>query len=406
MNLSVCLEHPPTLVVHLTPPPPSMQIKTGPWTITEDLKLEETPYGWDRSAHMIYVDQPINTGFSWSEDDQDRCYDEDCVSNDMLDFLIALWDARPDLACRDFFVTGESYAGHYVPAVSYLIYSAIKSGQLSPQHINFKGFAIGNGLTVPSIQYGAYADYAFDHGLITEEIRDQVNALYPTCQLALEACDDLGVAMECLAAVMLCQTTMFAPIMLLHPFMNVYDIRKTCDAPLCYAEFGRLDAYLNQPEVQEALGVNKTWEACNMDVHQDMMADWGHSFDESLPEMLADGVRVLVYAGNQDFICNVLGNRRWVDALRWGRWREWVAAENATWVVEGEKAGVVTEVGPLAFLDVDASGHMVPMDAPKNALDMITRFVGGESLGGERGQRELVLPSSTGRAKSFVTSTV
>lgn len=32
---------------------------------------------------MIFVDQPVNTGFSYSSDDRDRCYDEECVSNDM-----------------------------------------------------------------------------------------------------------------------------------------------------------------------------------------------------------------------------------------------------------------------------------------------------------------------------------
>ena len=53
--------------------------ENGPWKIREDLSVEETKYGWDSSAHMIYVDQPINTGFSWSEDDRDRCYDEGMV---------------------------------------------------------------------------------------------------------------------------------------------------------------------------------------------------------------------------------------------------------------------------------------------------------------------------------------
>lgn len=28
-------------------------------------------------------DQPINTGFSYSDDPRDRCYDEACVSDDM-----------------------------------------------------------------------------------------------------------------------------------------------------------------------------------------------------------------------------------------------------------------------------------------------------------------------------------
>ena len=49
---------------------------------------------------------------------------------------------------------GESYAGHYVPAVASGVYHASKSGELSPP-VNLQGLAIGNGLTDPAIQYGA-----------------------------------------------------------------------------------------------------------------------------------------------------------------------------------------------------------------------------------------------------------
>ena len=55
--------------------------------------------------------QPINTGFSFSDDERDRVYDEATVSADMLDFLLTFLDAHPEFKGRDFYVTGESYAG-------------------------------------------------------------------------------------------------------------------------------------------------------------------------------------------------------------------------------------------------------------------------------------------------------
>lgn len=353
--------------------------ENGPWSINEDLSLKETEYGWDRVAHMIYVDQPVNTGFSYSEDDRDRCYDETCVADDMLDFLQEFFLARPELQGRDFFVTGESYAGHYVPAVSSRVFNAMRAGE-SRVPINLRGLAIGNGLTDPAIQYGAYADFAMEAGLITEEARDGIAILYPACKLALEACDGLAWAVECLLAVQFCQATQFAPILMINPEVNVYDYRKKCEGPLCY-DFSRMEEYLNQPHVRKALGVGKRrWEACSMSVHEDMMSDWGHSFDSVLPEMLEAGVKVMIYAGNKDLICNVLGNRRWVDTLKWSRSDEWAVAENKTWKVDGEKAGTVTEVGPLSFVVVNDAGHMVPMDKPANALDMIQKFVSGKSV--------------------------
>ena len=52
-------------------------------------------------------------------------------------------------------------------------------------------------------------------------------------------------------------------------------------------------------------------------------------------DLLNDGVRVMIYAGDQDLICNWLGNRRWVDALPWSGAAEWAAAEDCDWHAGG-----------------------------------------------------------------------
>ncbi|KAL4436655.1 hypothetical protein ABPG75_003794 [Micractinium tetrahymenae] len=348
--------------------------ENGPWNINKDLTLTETKYGWDAHAHMIFVDQPINTGFSYSEDPRDRCYDEACVSNDMVDFLSEFFKARPELQDREFFVTGESYAGHYVPAVASRVFHASRSGEVVPP-INLQGLAIGNGLTDPAIQYGAYSDYALMNGLIGQGMHSSLKMLYPVCRLALNICDGLDWSFECLLAVEVCQITQFAPIMAVNPDMNVYDIRKKCEGPLCYREFEILDDFLNQDSVRKELGVgDREWEACNMDVHSDMMADWGHNFDTVLPELLAAGVRVMIYVGDQDLICNWVGNKQWVDALPWAGAARWSAAAEKPWIVRGKQAGTVQAVGPLSFVRVHQAGHMVPMDQGLHGLDMITRF--------------------------------
>lgn len=51
-----------------------------------------------------------------------------------------------------------------------------------------QGFAIGNGLTDPAIQYKAYTDYALDMGIIKESDYKRINKIYPTCELAIKLC--------------------------------------------------------------------------------------------------------------------------------------------------------------------------------------------------------------------------
>ena len=47
--------------------------ENGPYNLQHNLTLSPNPYGWDAAAHMIYIDQPINTGFSYS-DVRDRVF--------------------------------------------------------------------------------------------------------------------------------------------------------------------------------------------------------------------------------------------------------------------------------------------------------------------------------------------
>lgn len=107
---------------------------------------------------------------------------------------------------------------------------------------------------------------------------------------------------------------------------------------------------------------------------------YDYSSDGVIPEMLSAGVRAMIYAGDKDFICNVLGNRRWIDELEWDRSDEWKKAKESSWEVDGEEAGSVVEVDGLSFVTVFKAGHMVPMDQAKNAYDMIYKFTRGESL--------------------------
>lgn len=54
-----------------------------------------------------------------------------------------------------------------------------------------QGFAIGNGLTDPAIQYKAYTDYALDMGVIKQTQYDRINKLVPVCEMAIKLCGNV-----------------------------------------------------------------------------------------------------------------------------------------------------------------------------------------------------------------------
>ena len=81
----------------------------------------------------------------------------------MAIFFRGFLEQNPEYVNRKFYITGESYAGHYVPAIAYYLEKVATDVQLDLQ-----GIAIGNGLTSPYHQYPAYATYSYENDLIDE----------------------------------------------------------------------------------------------------------------------------------------------------------------------------------------------------------------------------------------------
>merc|ERR1712139_288519 len=82
---------------------------------------------------------------------------------------------------------------------------------------------------------------------------------------------------------------------------NPYDQRIPCEhGNLCY-DFSHIGTYLNGKDVQKNLGVSKTWASCNMAVNLafQLAGDWMQDFSKMIPELLHDGIEVLIYAGDE-----------------------------------------------------------------------------------------------------------
>ncbi|XP_061339929.1 serine carboxypeptidase-like [Gastrolobium bilobum] len=348
--------------------------ENGPFKIANNLSLIWNDYGWDKVSNIIFVDQPIGTGFSYTSDSADIPHDEMGVSNDLYDFLQAFFKQHPKFVKNDFYITGESYAGHYIPALA----SRVHKGNKEKQGIciNLKGFAIGNGLTNPGIQYQAYTDFALDTGLISKAEYENITKLIPGCEKATTTCNTEG-GETCLSALSVCEN-IYDDILTIAGNINVYDIRKKCVGELCY-NLTSVEKLLNKKSVRDALGVGDLqFVSCSTTVYNAMLQDKMRNLELGIPALLEDGIRMLAYAGEYDFICNWIGNSRWVHAMEWSGQKEFGASHKVQFMVDGAKAGLLKSFGPLSFLKVYGAGHILPMDQPKAALHMVKSWMDGK----------------------------
>jgi serine carboxypeptidase-like clade 4 len=290
-----------------------------------------------------------------------------------------------------------------VPAIGWKVVHENQQGL--KENINLQGLAIGNGLVEPLVQYGAYADYLANQSppLVDDATYDSVTAFYTkTCAPAIAACQaDARAAVQeftalrragkapapladpasCTHALNTCQgpivNTLLDAASDIQGFdVNVYDIRIPCRGQLCY-DFTAEETFMNLPDVVSSLGLSPgtTWTECDNLVHSYLTQDWMTNLEKNIPAMLDAGIRVLVYAGNKDFICNWEGNQRWVNSMKWSGAGAFAAAPTVAWSVDGAPAGAAKSAKGLTLLEVYDAGHMVPMDQPAAALDMLQRLM-------------------------------
>jgi len=342
--------------------------ENGPCTANSDGKTTTpNPYSWNQKANMIYIDQPCGVGFSvCASGDEDR--NEAQVATDMFNFMHDFYDGN-NLGNRPLYIFGESYGGHYAPA------TAAKIGQT----LNLAGLGVGNGLTDPLIQYQYYpmtgytwAQEKLGKPVLTKQDFNEMNAGWPSCQKAIARCQNDTTA--CPAAQNECNNLMLGPYEELG--MNPYDMRKKCGPyPLCY-DFTNEQNFLNNAQTQRVLGVmgHIAWESCNDTVNGMFSSDWMKDFQQDVIDVLTFG-RVLIYAGDVDYICNWIGNKNYTLAMDWPGKQAYNGAPDNDWIVNGTTAGWLRQSGNLSFLQVSFAGHMVPADKPQPAQAMVNSFI-------------------------------
>ncbi|OQR75808.1 venom serine carboxypeptidase-like [Tropilaelaps mercedesae] len=86
-------------------------VETGPFQVNMDLTLSLRKSSWLQHASLLYVDNPVGSGFSYTMDD--ACYpgNQRAIGDDLVEFVRQFYLLFPELVSTPFYVGGQSYAG-------------------------------------------------------------------------------------------------------------------------------------------------------------------------------------------------------------------------------------------------------------------------------------------------------
>ncbi|KAL6748591.1 serine carboxypeptidase-domain-containing protein [Haematococcus lacustris] len=148
-------------------------------------QLKANPHAWHHAAHVVFVESPAFVGFSYSLTPQDAVVGDGRAARDMRQFLLAFMARFPHLAERQLFLSGESYAGHYIPGLAWEIIKGNRAAtkpSLEEGWLPLKGLAVGNAWTDAAVDNLGAVDFWWSHALVSdssaEGIRVNCNLSY------------------------------------------------------------------------------------------------------------------------------------------------------------------------------------------------------------------------------------
>lgn len=321
--------------------------ENGPCSVDEDGNVVNNPYSWSNSSNMIYIDQPVMTGFSYSKpvpaytDSNDyiislpnaTCPDyaeafgtcgtysypnETLTSNstaagapNFYKTLQGFMGAFPQYSRHEFNFATESYGGHYAPVYNKFVVdqnALITQNKSSAHHINLKTVLIGNGWYSPLIQYQAYYNFTvsntYDLVLFNQSISNMMyNALYGegNCVDMTLDCNARGINEICSAADNFCADEVES-VYDTYAGRDEYDSRELEPDPFPPTFY--VD-YLNSPTLQAAIGAYVNFSESSSTVGN----AFGSTGDDdridgtiaAVRSLVADGLTVTLYAGDADY---------------------------------------------------------------------------------------------------------
>lgn len=386
----------------------------GPFTVNDDGEtLSLNPDTWNEKYSMLYIDNPVGTGYSYVEqrklrarakdmrrtslirrfiknhqldsetigisghvaspyEDADYnvegyCKTEKAVGQDFLIFIREFYLRYHEQEHIDLWIATESYGGKYGPGIASLIH--MFNTRAPPHiHIPFRGLLIGNQWTDPVTEMAVHGTQAAMLGLVSNAQAKILDAQFAKAAILTRSdrwLDALQARLD--GWDMIANWT---------NGVNWFDVRRG------NADYSRkaLNKFLRSEKTRNLLHVGNHEYHTENGVMDGLLEDIMHSTSDLFP-VLIDNYRILVYQGNFDYRDGVASVSSWLEnGLAWSGTQEFLESERRIWTLKksthtGTLGGFVNRHKNLTRVVVWGAGHLVPGDVGPAAKELVESFI-------------------------------
>lgn len=357
-------------------------------------KVVKNPYSWTNLSYVVYIENPVGVGFTEGTPDIRGEYD---MAREFHGFLQQFYSTFEELQGKRLWITGESYAGMYIPYIAHEIYNhgANASG------INLQGIAINDpsftsdflGEEAPAFEY--FEKYYSVMGVNASDV-EKVRAKAKKLGVETYVADNLNYPPKGHISVPsqfnLSEDSIWEPIYELastNPCFSIYEIKPDCSLtvdqlgmPLNTQEASKNNFINDTPGLKEAIHVNTStaWVECtdtNVFQASKYQGDYSTPPDRSvLPGVIEKNQRTVIQHGTYDFVLIANGSALAIQNMTWNGAMGFNNKPSTPVKFDGKTHGVMGEERGLTFVLVDGSGHMIPQFKPKTAYKLQQYLLG------------------------------
>lgn len=364
----------------------AVMLEHGPFTFDlyeESLNEEKNMYRWNSFAHVLYIDTPVGAGFSYGDLVKDPITGKfkhmPTTAVGAMDEVyqgLKLFFAHQQFkkyATCDVFVAGESYGGKYTLALSAII-DRENNLNNTQNHINLKGLIMANAWVHPDVHERTYGELGYSNGMLDYNAYVMLNNKSNTChKLVMDEQYERAELEVCGPAYSynMLEANGRLPIR-----FNTYDMRDIGDMP-----YSVLYPFMNSDEVRSALSIDSSedFSVCGDGLFAQFRGEFQKSYIDMVPPLLAK-YKFLIYNGQYDIRCSVLGTNEWLRLLEWDGRHTFNNMEHELFSINGRVKGTFKHHKNLNYLIVYGAGHLAPYDQPETVFAGVKQFVTTLSL--------------------------
>ncbi|XP_076058422.1 retinoid-inducible serine carboxypeptidase-like isoform X2 [Oratosquilla oratoria] len=353
-----------------------------------DPTMKNRTNAWTEEVNVLFVDNPVGTGFSYVDDPKYLAANISVIASDLLEFMKQFFLKVPEFETVPFYIFAEAYGGKMAVRFAQTVLKARSQNKVKCQ---LAGIALGDSMISPVESVLSWGPYLYSTSLVDSVGLGKVNTAANAVAAAVKAghmenATKLWAEAEGVVEKVTNNVNFFNILQFdggidsqsTHKFKHEY-LKKLYDRHV--AQFGhKLDKFMNGP-IRDKLKVipkNVTWGGQSALVFETLSKEFMEPVTKNVEVLLnTSSIQIVVYNGQLDLEVDILGTVQWVGSLQWAGTKSWeAAARKPTLLCSGYTGAFSKNFKNFSFYWILNAGHMVPADASEIGIAMLRQIVG------------------------------